>query len=289
MDDALQALLGRHRPRTILVLGASDTGKTTLIEQLLADWHPGEAVAVVDCDVGQSHVGPPTTIGWGLIEGSFRGWHQVTVRDMAFTGSVSPEGNLEMFLGAVSHIVQAARQVATYLVVDTTGLITGELGNTIKARKIELIKPDLILAIQQEQELEELLASLPPGPVERVPASAACIRRSLAQRAAYRDRQFARYFANSTKQTFSLPHMTLIGLGPDWPQTRVIPSPSALMDRVVSLRNRRGEDRALGLVREVNLDANTLTIFTPLRDVSAITTIAVGSIRWPVQDVTRNQ
>jgi polynucleotide 5'-hydroxyl-kinase GRC3/NOL9 len=320
MDAALSSVLDRTDPRVILVLGASDTGKTTLIEQLLAEWNTAEAIAVVDCDVGQSHLGPPTTIGWGVIAQPFQGWSHVPVRGIGFTGSVSPEGNLEMFLQVASRVMQTVRQPASRLLVDTTGLVDGELGKTLKRRKAELIKPDLILALQRDQELEELLAGLSPVAIQRVAVSPGCVRRSLAQREAYRNRQFARYFANAAKQTLSLNRVGLIGLGPDWSphlsstaegspapsqtpeQTgsekergpsgqrpvggwhtgNIVLSLDALMDRVVGLRNGQGEDLALGLIRDVNPEDGTLTVFTPLRDLSQVSTVCVGSVRWPV-------
>jgi polynucleotide 5'-kinase involved in rRNA processing len=201
---------------------------------------------------------------------------------MAFTGSVSPEGHLDTFLDAASRITQAARQMACRLLIDTTGLVDGELGYTVKRRKVERLKPDLIIALQRERELEELLAALPSFPVERLTPPSGCLRRSLAERAAYRDRQFARYFVNAVKQTLSLRRTRLVGLEPEW-ATRTIPlSLAALMDRVVGLRNAQGEDLALGLIRDIDTQHGTLTVFTPLRDISSITTIAVGSVRWPV-------
>jgi len=312
---ALSSLLERNNPRVILVLGASDTGKTTLIERLLAEWNAAEAIAVVDCDVGQSHLGPPTTIGWGVItpppvgrpkgasplsgqaEGEtgslrlpptgggvtqpFQGWSHVPVRGIGFTGSVSPEGNLETFLQVASRVMQTARQSASRLLVDTTGLVAGELGKTLKRRKAEFIKPDLILALQRDQELEELLAGLSPVAIQRVAVSPGCVRRSLAQREAYRNKQFARYFANAAKQTLPLNRVGLIGLGPDWHTGNIVLSLDALMDRVVGLRHGQGEDLALGLIRDVNPEDGTLTVFTPLRDVSGISTACVGSVRWP--------
>lgn len=281
MPSSLYELIQRRRPRVTLVLGASDTGKTALIEQCLAEWEGHESLAVVDCDVGQSHLGPPTTIGWGPVPCPFSGWRRVAVRGLAFTGAVSPEGDVETFVEAASRMVESARQHAASIVVDTTGLVNGELGQTLKRLKVDRLKPDLIVAVQREDELEELLRTMPTIPVERLTASAACTRRSLAQRAAYRDVQLARYFANAVTQRVSLRDMRLIGLGPDWPTRQVTVSPAALMDRVVGLRNTQGEDLALGLVRDVGHEPPTLTLLTPQREVADITALVVGSIRWP--------
>lgn len=54
---------------TIMVLGGADTGKTTLIEYLADLLANKFSVGIVDCDTGQSHIGPPTTIAWGRVGG----------------------------------------------------------------------------------------------------------------------------------------------------------------------------------------------------------------------------
>ncbi|MBI3087347.1 MAG: hypothetical protein HYY91_00450 [Candidatus Omnitrophica bacterium] len=281
MSSTLYELLRRRRPRVTLLLGASDTGKTTLLEQCLAERDDSGPLAVVDCDVGQSHLGPPTTIGWGVIPLPFTGWRHVEVAGFAFTGAVSPEGNVETFLDAAGRMVEAAGRHAASVVVDTTGLVDGELGRTLKRRKVERLRPDLIVAVQREGELEALLQALPSVSIERLPAPPACTRRNLAQRAAYRDAQLARYFANSVMQRVSLRDVSLTGVGPDWPGGRVTVSPAALMDCVVGLRSARGEDLALGLVRDVGHEPPALTLLTPQRDAADVTALVAGSIRWP--------
>lgn len=282
MRDALLTLLADRKPQTILVLGDSDTGKTTLMAALLTAWDAGGAVAVVDCDVGQSQIGPPTTVAWALIERPFVGWRRTAVRGMAFTGSVSPEGNLDTFLEAVGRVVEGARRQAPHLLIDTTGLVQGELGLALKRRKLSLIKPDLILALQREQELEPILADVPREiHVERLAASPDCVRRSLAARAGWRDEQFARYFANSVTHDLSFDRSQWMGIGPDWLTGKVTASPAALMARVIGLRTDQDEDLALGLVRDVDGERRRLVVLSPLRNVAAVTRLVVGSIRWP--------
>lgn len=165
--------------------------------------------------------------------------------------------------------------------MDTTGLVGGELGQAMKARKVALIEPDLIVALEQDRELEPILAACSSIPMMRLRPSPQVIRRSLPERDAYRDRQFARYFANATTHALPLTSLRCLGLGPDWPGGRVAASPSTLLDRVVGLRNAAGEDLAVGLVREMDPAAQRVRVMTPLKDVSAITALAVGSLRWP--------
>lgn len=282
MANELLTLLERLKPRTTLLLGASDTGKTTLLESLLRTWNSGERIGVVDCDVGQSHVGPPTTVAWGLLERPFTGWRQVQAQGMAFTGAVSPEAHVETFLDAVGRMAAEARRQAARLVIDTTGLVDGELGLALKRRKMDLLKPDLIVALQQEQELEPILSTVPEGTaVERLAVSPACIRRTLAARAVYRDRQLVRYFVTSVTHDVLFDRLRWVGLGAEWAGRTVPCATAALMDRAIGLRTAQGQEIALGLVRNVDPEQRRVAFLTPARDLAAVTTIAVGSIRWP--------
>jgi polynucleotide 5'-hydroxyl-kinase GRC3/NOL9 len=65
LDDLRQA-------RTILLLGATDTGKTTFLTWLANTLLVQQRrIAIVDADVGQSSLGPPTTIGLSVVAKPF--------------------------------------------------------------------------------------------------------------------------------------------------------------------------------------------------------------------------
>ena len=69
-DKIAQELLnpGLIQTGVCLVLGAADTGKTTLAEAIARRAASSGPVGVIDADIGQSHIGPPTTVGWALVD-----------------------------------------------------------------------------------------------------------------------------------------------------------------------------------------------------------------------------
>ena len=72
----LPEMIYREKTRRIIVLGGSDTGKTTLLECLADVLSRSAPVGLVDLDAGQSTIGPPTTTAWarikdGLLEVNF--------------------------------------------------------------------------------------------------------------------------------------------------------------------------------------------------------------------------
>ena len=78
----------------ILVVGSTDTGKSTfcrfLVEQGVSQ---GLRVGLVDADVGQSRIGPPTTIGLKILSQNPH-WDEIEADDLYFVGWISPEGHL---------------------------------------------------------------------------------------------------------------------------------------------------------------------------------------------------
>ena len=57
-----------------ILLGATDTGKSTLAKFLIFNLcKRGLKVALIDADIGQSFLGPPTTIGFSVFK-SDPGW-----------------------------------------------------------------------------------------------------------------------------------------------------------------------------------------------------------------------
>ena len=94
-SDVLDGLLGRGG--VVFLVGGIDTGKTTFgLELLRRAAAAGLPAALVDADVGQSTVGPPTTIGLKLgLDGAEVTRTSVRVADaLAFVGSITPPGYL---------------------------------------------------------------------------------------------------------------------------------------------------------------------------------------------------
>lgn len=145
-----------------MVLGRVDVGKTTLVEKLSVELaRQGFRVGVVDADIGQSDIGPPTTVGLGIINKGCSSLKEAEGRGLYFVGSTSPKGHLLPLVVGTKRMAEKARAMDMQrILIDTTGLVDGGVGRTLKTHKIELTRPDLIIAIQQEGELEPILKPL---------------------------------------------------------------------------------------------------------------------------------
>lgn len=145
-----------------MVLGAADTGKSTFCRYLIyRSYLAGEPAALVDLDLGQSHLGPPATLGLGLFPPRRPGDDGLFPEGVYFIGQTSPVGAiLEVAVGCRALVDQAARRGVSRVVVNTSGLVQGLAALRLKRAEIELLKPSLIFALEREGELEPLLRGL---------------------------------------------------------------------------------------------------------------------------------
>lgn len=192
-----------EKARLILFLGANDTGKTTLTTALARHFlGKGEPAAVIDADLGQSDIGPPGTIGMAWAEKEFSSLSELTPAGLYYVGSTSPMGHLLETAVGTYRLTQKAKALGTpRILVDTSGLVSGGLGWALKYHKIELLRPDLIIALERK---EELAAVLQPWQKQngmtilRLAPEARVRRRSPEERSRLRAASLARYFKETT-------------------------------------------------------------------------------------------
>ena len=198
-----------------LVLGAPDTGKSTLCQYLVyRAYVAGEPVALVDLDLGQSHLGPPGALGLGLFPPCFPGDQGLFPEGLYFIGQTSPVGAiLEVAVGSRVLADQARSQGVHRLVVNTSGLVRGFAAHRLKRAEVELLQPELLLALDREAELGPLLRTLSHGTdTSLLPVSSRAVRRGPEERRLYRESRFRRYLARA--RVLDLPLSQVAWQGP---------------------------------------------------------------------------
>jgi polynucleotide 5'-hydroxyl-kinase GRC3/NOL9 len=210
-QPALEAVLAAPLS---LVIGEIDAGKTTLVSGLAnALLARGLTVGIVDADLGQSEIGPPTTVGLGRVGRPLTRMGDTELVAMHFVGVTTPAAAMAGALVATRRMVdRARREHVARILVDTSGLVTGEVGRALKQSKIDLLDPDLVVALQRGRECEPILVAyggaVRPA-VLRLPALG--IRRSRTQDARRRFRASAllRYFGAARSVTLDLTRVIL--------------------------------------------------------------------------------
>jgi polynucleotide 5'-kinase involved in rRNA processing len=146
---------------SVMLIGAIDTGKTTMARRIVgAAVEAGRTVGYVDADIGNSSIGPPSCVSLKVIRNQ-GDMNQLDRPDaLHFVGGISAERLVLQQVIATAALVEQARQSADTVVIDTTGVISGVGGETLKYHKMELCRPDAVVALQRGGELEPVVGML---------------------------------------------------------------------------------------------------------------------------------
>ena len=202
--------------RSIVVLGAIDTGKTfftTYLANVL--FSRGLKVAIVDTDVGQSDIGPPTTIGLGILRKPVIFMDQIEPSEIYFIGSTSPTGHLLPMVVGMEKMVSTGLALVDIVLVDTPGMVFGGPARALMLYSTEALRPDLVVILQKLHELEHLARQLEAlgHNVRRLPASRWVKERDRSDRRLLRERAFYNYFSKRgiRRLTLDLSRVTIVG------------------------------------------------------------------------------
>ena len=256
---ALERAAGR---RLTMLVGGVDTGKTTLATFLANGLRQrGFHVGVVDADLGQSEIGPPTTIGLGLAGRHLDRLADADLAGLAFVGSTSPRGFVAATVAGTRQMAERAAALGLdRIVVDTSGLIDGPLGHALKTRKIEAVAPDLVICLERDGECGALCdpsrttLSLPVGDDTRS--------RSAAERRRHREAALEAYFRRAMPRRLAISDLTLRSMADGAAAPRL---DLGLEGALVGLDDDAGHTLGLGIVRAA--DDGGLLIDTPVYDV----------------------
>ena len=261
---------------TIVLVGGLDTGKSTLSRSLLsAAVAAGRPAAYLDADVGQKTVGPPATIALKrvLAAADLEPDRFAEADALSFVGSTTPEGHLVPVLAGVATLHRKAIQDgADFVVVDTSGLVSGVYGQILKYHKVELLRPDLVVGLQRGEELLPLLGVIQRFfATEVVPLGVhpGVVPTTVDQRAENRETAMRRYFSGELHRFRVKPTVFMPALPPMFD--------SASLHRIlVGLSDGAGSYTGLGYLEHAP-DEAVLRLISPVA--AGPKALRLGSVR----------
>ncbi len=260
---------------TVMIIGASDTAKSTLARYLYQELcRQGCYAAYLDADMGQSTLGLPTTLNMALSsEPGDDSFPPQGLQTSFFTGSVTPRGHmLPSVIGAYRLQQKALSAGARTVIVDTTGLVdSNQGGKALKQWKIELLAPDTVIGLQRGNELEPILWPLRRDRRVRcieLEVAPHVIQRSRETRIAYRTARLARYLEAAQLHRISLR------------KTPVYDVEQAAVGALVAFQDTEGFALGLGVAVEIDRRDGAVLARTPLPSLDAVASIRFGAARW---------
>lgn len=261
---------------SVALIGALDAGKSTLARQLLtAALAAGKTGALVDADVSHKTVGPPTTVTMKMIRATTDLDPPAVEKPdlMYFAGSTSPQGHLLPIVSGAGRAVGRARELgADFIVMDTSGLISGVHGQLLKYHKFELTRPDMVVGLKRGEELAPLLGIVQrffPAQVVALDIHPDVVPVSVDERAARREQVMQEYFSEPLQRWRVKPTVFMPALPPLFDL--------ATLDRVlVGLSDGDGAYLGLGYLERAE-DEGVLRLVSPVAE--APKALRLGSVR----------
>ena len=172
---------------------------------------------------------------------------------------------------------------AEVIIVDTTGFILGDAGKELKRRKIDLLSPRFIMALQKSDEIEHVLGLYQENPLSkiyRLPLSEKVSPRSMDERRINRTNKFRDYFKNSVIQELAIEEVQIEGEVLD-PNGDILPQDWALKINglLIGLKDSSDETLALGVIRNYLAEKKVVRVLTPLSDIQRVKIIQLSSLK----------
>lgn len=258
-------------PGVTMLIGGLDTGKTSAaLEAVRMALTAGRTPVLVDADVGVSTIGPPTCVSLKV----FRTRDDLGSLDdhdgLHFVGTITPNRLVLQQVIATSVATRRARELGDVVIIDTTAVVSGVAGETLKYHKTELCQPDRIVALQRGEELEPLVGMLRRFfgvEVVVLPTDPALVPTSPDVRARRRAEQFAHALRPPLERWKVRPTVFAPTLPVGLQMTR-------LDGVLVGVQSRGGECLGLGVLAH---DDGTLRVMTNVGE--GMTGLRLGSIK----------
>ncbi len=280
-ESAFKEVVSQGRPVTVMVMGGVDSGKTSfcvyLANRALRDgWKP----AVVDGDLGQSDIGPPSTIGFGRVTKPMKDLFEMEAENACFVGVTSPSLAVDKVVEGLTAIKSKVLQRdVNFLIVNTDGWIESQEAVGYKVQLAEKVAPDVLVGIQQKNELTLILTLLKEKrTVIAIESSQAIRKRNREKRKTLRTLGYKKYLKEAKVRLFSLNQIrvedALSETGAGFATEQMEEMEEGLL---VALQDAEGSFLGIGVLRGVDPRREIVRIYTPVG--VNVSTVCVGQVK----------
>jgi polynucleotide 5'-hydroxyl-kinase GRC3/NOL9 len=258
-NKSLEAILSvQKKPVTVLVLGKIDSGKSSYCTYLVNKLVDVKCrVAVLDGDLGQSDIGPSGVVGYAITFKQMTELYGLKLVNAFFVGVTSPIMAIAKTIeGLAAMKAEILGKAVDYVVANTDGWVTGDAAVEYKTALIKELKPDIIVGVQVEHELEALIANIEQTPVIVVEASGCLSQRSAEKRKNLREMTYARYLKDAKLQCFPMSQSIIE------PRDALPKNQEPEKGLLVGLYGSGSRFLGIGVLRQINQVRRTLKVQT---------------------------
>lgn len=206
-EEAVNEILSREKPTTVMVIGGVDSGKTSLSAYLANKaLRKSIRVALIDADLGQADIGPPSTIGVSRLTKPLKDPFDVEAENAYFVGLTSPAGAVHKVIGGLVKMKEEVLKdrAVDILIVNTDGWVEGEDAVQYKVELVDGVVPNIVVGIQQKDELAPILTALKKKEVMAIESPLAIRKRDRDKRRTLRELSYKKYLKGAKIKSFPL-------------------------------------------------------------------------------------
>jgi len=279
-EKAFREVVSHGRTVIVMVMGGVDSGKTTfcvyLANKALRDgWKP----AVIDGDLGQSDIGPPSTIGFGRVTKPMKDLFEMEAENVCFVGVTSPSLALNKVVEGLTAIKSRVSQKdVDLLIVNTDGWVEGEEAVRYKVQLAERIIPDIVVGIQQTNELTPILTLLKEKRrVIAIESSQVIRKRNREKRKTLRELGYKKYLKEAKVRLFLLNQIGVEDALSETGGRLATEHMEGMEGLLVALQDAKGSFLGIGVLCSVDPRRGVMRIYTSVA--KNVSTVCVGQVK----------
>jgi len=179
-----------------VILGDVDSGKSTLCTYLANTCLDHRVrTSIIDGDVGQADIGPPTTTSSSTISKHIFNLQELPPERSYFIGHTSPSPVPDKLVQSITHLKDKIPTRSEITVLNTDGWVREVEAVEHKLQLLDSLRPDLVLALTLDHELDHIL-ELQKRPTLRLEASSFARSRTRDERKKAREEGYRRFLKN---------------------------------------------------------------------------------------------
>ncbi len=188
-------IVQRQQGLTVIV-GEVDSGKSSLCTFIANSCiQNGLTVGVIDGDVGQADIGPPTTVSSARLSEPVWSLQQLKQENTFFVGDTSPSSVPDKLIRSLVYLKEDLADSTDIVIINTDGWIGDSAAIRFKDELLHETRPDLVIGIGGE-EIEPLLRVISSSTV-KLSSSSHARTRSKEERKSAREAGYRRFLLGS--------------------------------------------------------------------------------------------
>jgi len=218
-ENLVEKVLKLEKPLIIITIGTIDSGKSSLT-LLIANTavNMGYKTSIIDADIGQADIGPPTFITLGILNKQVVSLTEVKPATYSFIGTTTPYRVMDKVIAAILKLLAKAFNLnSQVIIINTDGWFKGRKAVEAKLQTIFHVKPHVVFIIKKENcinEVDVLFKYLNRFNVNAIVVESpkAIKERSISERRSIREYLYSKYFYGAKIVDLDLENLVIMNL-----------------------------------------------------------------------------